>query len=507
MKKTLSLCILLFAFCILLTACGKKCEHTYLSDCDETCDKCTEEREITAEHNYYGNCDIACHSCGKEREATAEHSWKPATCTALEACEGCGAVKGGDLLEHSYTVTGYDNHYHSQTCSMCKKTDEDSKEKHVLNDEYACACGVKYTVKQEGKIEIDAVVDLYNSEGMLIKEIQYEQGEIILYSEHYYNENGENIKSEDYDGDGELLYYFRYEFNENGDLLKESLYDSDGELLAYILCHYDENVFLVKTEYFDGDGALEEYIIYTNDENGNLLKEEDYSFDGTLEDTELYEYDENGNRIKRTHVNADGSTYSYQYEYDENRNLINETYTNIEGGITVSEYDETGNEIKTTHIYTDGYWSSSAYEYDENGNIVKEVFTDDDGQHQILEFDENGNNVRITHLWADGSKNIVDYDEKGLLIRDTSIDTDGNVYCVAEYEHILVGEDWRESKSTVTFEYGEMDTIVYEFNENGYCVKRTDTYTDGSGVIYEYEYDAEGNSINETRTEFGNTAQ
>ncbi|MBQ4108851.1 MAG: hypothetical protein IJC80_05575, partial [Clostridia bacterium] len=59
----------------------------------------------------------------------------------------------------------------------------------------------------------------------------------------------------------------------------------------------------------------------------------------------------------------------------------------------------------------------------------------------------------------------------------------------------------------VTFAYGEMDNMVYEYNENGYCIKRTDTYTDGSGVIYEYEYDAEGNRINETSTEFGNSAQ
>ena len=114
--------------------------------------------------------------------------------------------------------------------------------------------------------------------------------------------------------------------------------------------------------------------------------------------------------------------------------------------------------------------------------------------------------IRLTHLWDDGRKNIVDYDENGILIKDTSIDADGKLYCVAEYENVYDGENWRLSKSTVTFAYGDMDTIEYEFNEKEYCVKRTETYTDGSGVIYEYEYDEEGNQINETRTEFGNTA-
>jgi len=29
-----------------------------------------------------------------------------------------------------------------------------------------------------------------------------------------------------------------------------------------------------------------------------------------------------------------------------------------------------------------------------------------------------------------------------------------------------------------------MNTIVYEYDENGNCVKRMEIYTDGSGVIY-----------------------
>lgn len=533
MKKSiiiLTILVMLLTLSVMFTSCGDKCEHAYFSDCDEICDKCGEAREVTAEHNYYGDCDKSCHSCGKERETTKEHSWKPATCTTLESCEGCGAVKGGNLIEHSYTDVGYDDHYHYKMCSMCKKPDEDSREKHVLNDEYTCECGAEYTVKQDGEIEKDAIVELYNSNGQLIKKITYEEGEITFYFENYYNESGDVIKSENYDGDGELMDYFLYEYNENGDLLKESFYDFDAELLIYTLYHYDGNGFLVKREDFYSDDTLRKYTLYTNDKNGNVLKEEDYSFDGTLEDTDIYEYDENGNQIKRTRVNADGSTYFYQYEYDENGNLIKETYTDESENVTVEEYDENGKLIKTTYTdisgvvivseynedekvvketqtRPDGYWYSSAYEYDENGNIVKEAFTDDDGQHQIYEYDENGNNVRITHLWEDGRKNIVDYDERGLPIKDTSIDADGNIYCVAEYEYILVDGEWLNSKSTVTFAYGEMDTIVYEYNENGYFVKRTDTYTDGSGVIYECEYDEDGNRINETYTEFGNTAQ
>ena len=46
---------------------------------------------------------------------------------------------------------------------MCKKPDEDSKEKHVLNGEYTCECGVEYTVETENGAEISVIVKLYNS--------------------------------------------------------------------------------------------------------------------------------------------------------------------------------------------------------------------------------------------------------------------------------------------------------------------------------------------------------
>ena len=204
MKRTIRFCILLFAFCIFLTACSNECEHTYFSDCDEACDKCGEVREITAEHNYYGDCDKSCHSCGKEREAVAEHSWKPATCTTPESCEGCGAVKDGELIEHSYTAKGYDDHYHYQRCSVCEKPDENSKEKHVLNDEYACECGMKYTAETENGAEISVIVKLYNSSYELIKEYTYVNRELMFSYEYYYDENENVIKKTEKDPSGNV---------------------------------------------------------------------------------------------------------------------------------------------------------------------------------------------------------------------------------------------------------------------------------------------------------------
>lgn len=78
MKKTFTFFILLFAFCIFLSACGNKCEHTYDNACDAICNECGEERTVThtpAEDD--GNCTtpVNCSICGIEMaEANKVHS-------------------------------------------------------------------------------------------------------------------------------------------------------------------------------------------------------------------------------------------------------------------------------------------------------------------------------------------------------------------------------------------------------------------------------------------------
>ncbi len=59
--------------------------------------------------------------------------------------------------------------------------------------------------------------NLYNSDGLLIKEITYEQGEIIFYSEHYYNENGNLVKrTETYANGSGIIYEYEYKHQSGG---------------------------------------------------------------------------------------------------------------------------------------------------------------------------------------------------------------------------------------------------------------------------------------------------
>ena len=475
MKKSitiLTITVMLFALCLAFASCGNECEHAYFSDCDELCDKCGEAREIAVEHNYYGDCDSVCHSCGKEREATSEHSWKPATCTTPEACEGCGAVKG-NLIEHSYTAVGYDDHYHYQMCSMCKKPNEESKEKHVLDDEYTCECGVEYTVKEEGEIETDAIVDLYNSKDQHIMQIVYEEGKITFYYVNYYNENGDVVRSENYDGSGELIDYFLSEYNENGDLIRENYCDSYGEVLSYALFHYDKNGNLAKKEELHIDGTPGSYNLYEYDERGNLLKNEDYNADGTIDDITTYEYDENDNLIKKKIE-----------EYDENGAL---EYTEV------SEYNENGDCVKKEDIYSDG--SAYKYEYDGSGKLIKETQTLSDGSEFSIEYeyDEDGNFTKEIYEDSDGYEYVInyEYDENGSCTQKSFVS--GNDYrYVTKYEY---DEDGRRIKEIYEDSYGYEYVTSYEYDEDGKCTK--EIYEDSQGVkrITEHLYDEEGNKI------------
>ncbi len=258
---------LLLAFS--LTACGDKCEHTYDNACDVTCNECGEERTV---------------------------------------------------VEHDYTATVYDDHYHYQKCGVCGELNEENKVKHVLNDEYTCVCGVEYTVEMFSEVVEGynhTTISLYNSNENLVKEIVYINEELYNTIDCYY-ENDNCVKEEHYLADGTLDHYVLSEYDENGNETKEEIYSADGTLDIYWLAEYDDN--------------------------GNQTKKEKYLGDGTLSTYSLFEYYENG-KLKKSTIDSAGGR-RYVKEYNENGNLIRETETDPDGTETMIEYDEYGNPIE-----------------------------------------------------------------------------------------------------------------------------------------------------------------
>ena len=431
--KKLTLILLSVLMIVTLAACGsKKCEQHAYDDCADTeCNVCGETRDSM--HSWKdADCDTpkTCTVCGKTEGSALGHDWQSATCTELEACKNCGAVRG-DLLEHSYTVTGYDDHFHYQMCSVCGKLDEDSKTKHVLDDDYTCSCSMKYIVKTENGAENSVVVQLYNSSYKLIKEYTYVDRELTFFGEYYYDENDNLIKEERYLQDGTLDYYTLYGYDENGNETSREFYLGDGTPDGITISEYNESGDIIK-------------VTYTFDDYENIIK---------------YEYDEYGNLIKYDSLDNDGYGYVYQYEYDENGNLVKQSYEDSTGALEImeNEYDENGNLIKYSYDSLSAENHLVGYEkYSENGRLTEtwikfsngnqlfhEYYADGvtckrqthielGGTKTVKEFDESGRIVKETLTYADNSESILEFDENENVIKKTEIDPDGNV-TVTEY--------------------------------------------------------------------------
>ena len=124
MKKTLLLCILLFAFCILLTACGNKCEHTYDNACDVTCNECGEERTVTHD---FADADClnpkTCTVCGKTEGSALGH--KPAEddgdCTTPVKCKNCNEIVVSGNQTHTYGTITYTWADDYSSCTAMRK--------------------------------------------------------------------------------------------------------------------------------------------------------------------------------------------------------------------------------------------------------------------------------------------------------------------------------------------------------------------------------------------------
>ena len=116
MKKTLSFCILLFAFCIFVTACGK-CEHTYDNACDATCNECGETREVSAHQWKDATCTTlkTCTVCKATEGEALGHTWVDADCDTPKTCSACGASEG-EALGHAWVDADCDT---PKTCSVC----------------------------------------------------------------------------------------------------------------------------------------------------------------------------------------------------------------------------------------------------------------------------------------------------------------------------------------------------------------------------------------------------
>ena len=221
-----------------------------------------------------------------------------------------------------------------------------------------------------------------------------------------------------------------------------------------------------------------------------------------------FELNEKGNIIEMsesTQYDSDESifvkyTYTYENEYDEEGNRIENIRCNSDGEIewkSTYEYDEEGNLIEKIDYRNDGsglFNLKFTYEYDEEGNIRYEIKYDEDGNADLTEYHYTykydgdwPNQVEKITYNADGtvsSKYTYEFDEKGSLLF---------IFCDEPYAR------------DVRYTYGGglvvgPEILTLEPSGIGNKVEQIYYESDGSVFVkYTYEYDAEGNLVEEIK--------
>lgn len=256
-----------------------------------------------------------------------------------------------------------------------------------------CACG---TEEESGQ-------DSAAVESEEIKEVSYDKSEGKLVKAAYYNANGLNYSTVEYEYDG------------YGRISKESYYGENHAPQSYIQYEYsDDGLLLSKTDFeASSDVSFDESynVNYSYDENGKLICEEQLSGGELVYKTE-YSYDENGNLLNEKHYEGDflAAEYSYTYNSDGSRDTCTRNEYGLESVSTDKyAYDEKGRLLSVKEeCEGDENVSGIEYSYDEYGSeISKTVY---DAQGNVLSatsceytYDDAGNVIKSVVMHSDGS--------------------------------------------------------------------------------------------------------
>ncbi len=190
----------------------------------------------------------------------------------------------------------------------------------------------------------------YDQNGRLIREIRSASGVVNREIAYTYDELGQLIKKEEFDGQGNLEYLYLYEYDELGRVV----FEQDGFYNCKRTYTYDANGNYVKLteDLFDGS-VSETKVEVTRDAAGNVIGEKYYE-NGALVSEHAYEYDAQNRLLKHVQQFADdGFTVTFEYKYEGIRTLEYEyrggtliysavSYYNRNGELTYGEYCQVG---------------------------------------------------------------------------------------------------------------------------------------------------------------------
>lgn len=183
----------------------------------------------------------------------------------------------------------------------------------------------------------------YNSSGLLMKEIEINDGEEGSRIEYIYNAKGDLINRKIFVV-GELFEEFFIEYLEKGIIERTIQYDEevkrfvenkeghnftreyfeDSELIEKHNGCYNPKTQTSKIEVVDKKGKLLAHKYEEFDKTGHLIKFEEKSKKGNLLILSEYEYENGKVILEKTNNHSTGQHYVMHYEYDANNNLVSQ---------------------------------------------------------------------------------------------------------------------------------------------------------------------------------------
>lgn len=283
----------------------------------------------------------------------------------------------------------------------------------------------------------------------------------------------------------------------------ENMRERKRDILAHTEIKYKTCYYLV----INGEDALMKLNYSECDEEGREIFRLHYDYHGNKENWDYISYDENGHEVytESWFIEEEGprKVYERYQSYDENGNLLHDIAYRFPESNRKDlsheanyKYDEEGKEIyrKRTSYYAGNVIDEEDEHQVFSNGLEKEREYDGDLQEEYSRYIFRGED-------ADGNW-VVEY-------------YDAEIYSV---EEILGGSaipEWKElyiydengnktEMHTFTVEKGEVDYIIWEYDERGNTIREISPYHDDDGntvsytYIKEWEYDERGNAVRVT---------
>lgn len=349
----------------------------------------------------------------------------------------------------------------------------------------------------------------YDNMSRIIKETNA-LGDKKLYK---YDMRGELTKFTDFSGT-----VTEYKYDEKGRLIEKNV---DGDKIFY---RYEKNIDQL-TSVVSADGI----VYYEYDEFGKICSRTDingitigyeYTLSGQISsittpygntkfqydllerlvrvvdhngNVTVYSYDAIGNRTAVTYANG----IKLQYKYDFCSYLIQEDIIDKNNNIIkrfVYKRDKNGYPVSCNEIFGD-MTITTEYEYDISGRLAKEVIQDDIGKIiNSYEYDSVGNRLSKNTVIIGDITNFANSEKESINTNIIYVYNANNQLIKEKRGDIEISYVYDRNGNLVSVS-NEGKTIQYEYNKQNKLIKYHSYNVDGAELVYNYQYDYEGNRI------------